>query len=272
MNGDQSGASTSSPTRHDRRVRIDDRDLAVSLWSGDGTDPGAPSVVFLHDGLGSVGQWRDVPAAVAARTGRTAAAYDRAGHGTSTPVPEGPWPADWLHAEAEVLAALLHELGAEDAALVGHSDGGSIAAIHSAETSNSGPDGSTNPLILLAAHTWTEDVTVAEIRRMRERPEPIIDALARFHEHPAAVFEAWSGAWVSEAFATWDIRPIVGAITRPTLVAQGAADEYATPFHATSSGEAIGANAEVRLLPDLGHLLHHQAPDTVVDLVVAALG
>ncbi len=269
MNEDQSGASTSSPARRDRRVRIGERDLAVSLWGDDdGADAGAPSVVFLHDGLGSVGQWRDVPAAVANRTGRTVAAYDRAGHGASTPAPAGPWPADWLHTEAEVLGALLHELGADDAALVGHSDGGSIAAIHAAAT----PEGSTSPLILLAAHTWTEDVTVAEIRRMREQPEPIVGALARFHEHPAAVFEAWSGAWVSEAFATWDIRPLVGAITRPTLVAQGAADEYATPFHATSSGEAIGANAEVRLLPDLGHLLHHQAPDTVVDLVVEALG
>ena len=32
-----------------------------------GTRPGAPTIVFLHEGLGSAGLWRDFPDALCAR-------------------------------------------------------------------------------------------------------------------------------------------------------------------------------------------------------------
>src|SRR3954447_22073524 len=83
-------------------VSVEADRLTTARW-GDGP----PSIVMLHDGLGSIAQWRDVPGRLAARTGLTVLAYDRAGHGSSTPVPAGPWPTDWLHREARVLAGLL---------------------------------------------------------------------------------------------------------------------------------------------------------------------
>ena len=91
------GLPASPPDRSTVAVGADR--LTTATW-GDGP----PSVVMLHDGLGSIAEWRDVPARLAARTGQTVLAYDRAGHGSSTPVPTGPWPADWLHREARVLA------------------------------------------------------------------------------------------------------------------------------------------------------------------------
>ena len=57
---------------------------------------GPPDIVMLHDGLGSITQWGDVPARIAADTGATVMAYDRPGHGRSEPVPDGPWPTEWL--------------------------------------------------------------------------------------------------------------------------------------------------------------------------------
>ena len=217
-------------------------------------------MILLHDGLGSIAQWRDVPEALAAATGRTVLAYDRAGHGTSTPLPDGPWPADWLHHEALVLAELIDAVGAERPALVGHSDGGSIAAIHAI-------DSPTGPLVLLAAHSWVERTTFDAIAAMRAAPERIVRGLARAHAAPEALFEAWSGVWTSEEFGRWDIRDRLGAIDVPVLVAQGEADEYASPDHAIATAGAIGSNATYRLLPGVGHLLHHQAPTTVVRLV-----
>lgn len=232
--------------------------LTTTTWGG-----GRASVVLLHDGLGSIAQWRSLPAALAERTGRTVLAYDRAGHGHSTPSPNGPWPVDWLHREAGVLSALLATVDAVNRpVLVGHSDGGSIAAIHAAAVpANCGT------LALLAAHSWVEPVTVAEIARLRERPEGVVGRLQRFHRRADLLFEAWSGVWVSEQFASWDIRPHLHAVTAPTLVLQGERDEYASPTHALETAVAVGDHASCRLLPGVGHLLHHEAPEQILELL-----
>ena len=89
----------------------------------------SPTLVFLHEGLGSIAQWRDFPEALAARTGLPALIYDRLGHGGSGPL-DAPRSARYLHREAlEVLPGVLERCGVEDAILVGHSDGGSIALL-----------------------------------------------------------------------------------------------------------------------------------------------
>jgi pimeloyl-ACP methyl ester carboxylesterase len=241
----------------EQRVPIDDGELTVASWGG-----GRPEIVLLHDGLGSIAQWRGVPAAIASRTGRTVIAYDRAGHGASTPVPDGPWPADWLHREADVLIDLLDVLGSVRPLLVGHSDGGSIALIAAAN----GLD--VAGVIALAAHSHVEQVCVDEIARMRRAPEPLLYGLARFHDAPNAVFDAWSGVWTGSEFRAWDIRPRLGSIDAPVLVVQGDADEYATDDMVRSTVEAIGPNATGILLPELGHLLHHQDSAAIVDIAV----
>lgn len=49
-------------------------------------DKNQPTIVFLHEGLGSVAQWRDFPKRVAEKTGFNAFAFDRLGHGLSDPL------------------------------------------------------------------------------------------------------------------------------------------------------------------------------------------
>jgi pimeloyl-ACP methyl ester carboxylesterase len=244
-----------------RSVEVDRASLTVATWG-----EGIPEIVLLHDGLGSIAQWRGVPAAIAERTGVTVLAYDRAGHGGSRPVPPGVWPTLWLHDEAEVLARLCAVLEIEAPTLVGHSDGGSIALIHAAN----GAD--VTGLVLLAAHTWLEERCADTITALRIDRGPVLASLSRYHAEPAALLEAWSGVWISEPFRSWDIRPLVGAINAPVLVVQGADDEYATLAHATETAAAIGPNAECRILPDRHHLLHHEDPDTVVHLVTRFVG
>ncbi len=234
--------------------------VETSTWGS-----GPPRVVLLHDGLGSVGQWRDVPALLASTTGLTVMAYDRPGHGRSTPTPRGPWSPGWLHDEALLLAELLEVISAPDPVLVGHSDGGSIAAIHAATTAT------TSTLVLLAAHSWVEAVTVEAIATMIHNREQVVAGLARHHAEPGAVFDAWAGVWVGDEFANWDIRELIGAIACRTVVVQGSRDEYASPEHATSTADAIGDNATCMFLDDVGHLIHHQAPAEVVNLIATTV-
>jgi pimeloyl-ACP methyl ester carboxylesterase len=240
------------------QLDLDGAVVTTTRW-GDGP----VAVVLLHDGLGSIAQWRSIPADVADRTGLTVLAYDRPGHGQSRPIPTGPWPADWLHTEADRFRRLLDKIDAvPEPLVVGHSDGGSIALLAAAAD-----DRPYRGVLTLAAHSWVEQTCFDAIAGMRADPVQILAGLARNHAAPAAVFEAWSGAWVSDAFRPWDIRPLLSTITCPVLVAQGAKDEYAAQSHATETASAVGDNAEARLLDGLGHLLHHQDPDRVVDLI-----
>ncbi len=264
--GNEPGDTTTGPS--ERTVDVDRSTLTVATW---GTGPA--EIILLHDGLGSIDQWRTIPARIAAETGSTVLAYDRPGHGRSTPIPSGAWPADWLHREADRFGRLLDRLGAdvvERPFLIGHSDGGSIALLHALAVGADRRPGDLRGVVTLAAHTWVEQRCVDGIVEMRDQREAIVAGLARSHDRPDAVFDAWSGVWLSPEFRPWDIRATLSPIACPTVVAQGREDEYATDAHATDTAAAIGANAEARLLDGVGHLLHHQDPELVIRVATEA--
>lgn len=100
-----------------------------TAWWGPGPSD-APTLVLLHEGLGCVGLWRDVPGRLAAATGWGVFAYSRFGYGRSGPTPL-PRPMTYMQHEAlTILPNVLAEAGIRQAALLGHSDGGSIAAVY----------------------------------------------------------------------------------------------------------------------------------------------
>lgn len=244
-----------------RTVELSGAVLQTVTWGR-----GSPEIVLLHDGLGSSAQWRGVPREIAQRSGRTVMAYDRPGHGRSTPVPSSGWPPTWMQDQAGLLSELLDVLEIDAPILVGHSDGGSIALIHAG----------TNPwrqrgVVSLAAHSYVEQVCVDAISSLRSSPAGIVAALDRFHHDAAATFEAWSRGWTDPAFRAWDVRPLLADTLCPVLVAQGSGDEYATAAMVPDTVAAIGdgiTEVEGRLLEGVGHMLHLEAPAQVVKLVV----
>jgi pimeloyl-ACP methyl ester carboxylesterase len=237
-------------------VDLGDSQLSTATW-GDGV----PQIVFLHDGLGSVSQWRSVPGEVAERLDCTVIAYDRAGHGSSIPSPTTVRAADWLHAEADVLEVLLGELNIEEPILVGHSDGATIALIYGSQNA------ATRGVVAIAAHSWVEKAAVDRIIGMQADPDPVLKGLARHHSNPLALFESWSRTWSSAPFQSWDTRASLGTLDAPTLIVQGADDEFATDEQVFATATAIGPNATPLLLSGQPHLIHHENPQVVVDLV-----
>jgi len=241
---------------------LDGATLDTATW-GSGRVP----ILLLHDGLGSIDQWRNLPADLAAAADATVIAYDRPGHGTSTPVPSGPWPADWMTEQADALLEFIDQLGGAPPLLVGHSDGGSIALLAAAKQPHA-----VCGVVALAAHSHVEEVCVDAISAMRAKSDRIVAGLGRFHADAAAVFEAWSGVWVSDQFRLWDIRERLASISAPTLIVQGTEDEYGTDNMATSTARSVGpAGCRCVLLQGVGHLLHHQAPAAVIELIVGHL-
>src|SRR6185369_5892972 len=127
-----------------------------------GAPPGAPTIVFLHEGLGSITQWRDFPAALCDRTGCRGLVYNRQGYGRSDPFDT--LSLRFMHHEAlDVLPRVLDAFAIGQPVLFGHSDGGSIALIY-AGSANAPPA----MLVLEAPHVFVEDITVSSIARLRD--------------------------------------------------------------------------------------------------------
>ena len=156
----------------------------------------SPVLVFLHEGLGSITQWRDTPAAIADASGRAALVYARAGYGHSTPVAV-PRPLTYMHDEAARLPAVLAAAGVREAILVGHSDGASIALIAAATTSMA-----VRGLVLIAPHVFVEDISVRSIAAAADaytRGE-LRTRLAKYHDDVDGAFWGWNRAWLDPGF------------------------------------------------------------------------
>jgi len=215
---------------------------------------GAP-LVFLHEGLGSVGLWRGFHRRVAETTGRRAIAYSRLGHGGSDP-PARPRTPTFMHEEAgDVLPRLLENWGVEAPLLVGHSDGGSIALIHGAEHPVSG-------LACLAPHVFVEEICLAEIRRARTAFEEgeLRERMARHHRDPDAAFYGWNDVWLDPRFPDWSIEELLPAIEVPVLLVQGSEDPYGTLEQVDKVAAAVSGPVERIVLP-CGHAPHLEAPE-----------
>src|SRR6185369_9697949 len=186
----------------------------------DGALPGAvPCLVFLHEGLGSIGQWRDFPRELARETGLCALVFDRPGFGCSDPLPR---PRDGRYLQREDLGSLIAVLDACQIAypiLIGHSDGGTLALLYAAAFPERTPG-----VIVEAAHVFVEELTLAGIRSAEKAYDGGVlrGGLTRYHgEQTDRMFRRWLDDWLSPEFATWNVEERLGAITCPVLVIQG---------------------------------------------------
>ncbi len=225
-----------------------------TAWLG---PPSASAFVFLHEGLGSITQWGDTPAAIAAATGLSAFVYAREGYGKSAPV-HVPRPLSYMHDEAARLPAILAAAGIRDAILVGHSDGASIAIIAAAAMP-------VRALVLIAPHVFVEDVSVAAIARAAEayRTGDLRTRLARHHADVDGAFWGWNRAWLDPGFRTWNLERYLPAIRVPALIVQGDRDEYGTLAQIDSIAQLIGGRYEVCIVEGAGHAPHRSAPALV---------
>ena len=244
-------------------LRIGASDLEYRMI-GPATDA-APTVVMLHEGLGSAGLWGDFPEKIASATGCGVFAYSRAGYGASSPVTL-PRPLDYMHIEAtDVLPKLLDAIGFRRGLLLGHSDGASIVAIYA----GSRQDHRVMGIVLIAPHFIVEDVSVksiAEIRTAYETTE-LKARLARWHRDVDNAFYGWNGAWLDPEFRDWDISEYLAYIRVPVAVIQGARDQYGTMRQVEIARAECYCPVEVTEVPGAGHSPHREAPGVTLDAI-----
>lgn len=234
-----------------------------------------PTLVFLHEGLGSVRMWRDWPAQVCAQLGCAGLVYSRQGYGQSDPVPDVRGPSgqtngqrhgrllpDYMHREAwEVLPALLHALGIAQPVLLGHSDGGTIALLHASRFEVRG-------CIVMAPHVMVEPVSLQAITQAREAYEqgPLRQRLAPYHADVDCAFWQWNEVWLSPGFAGFDIRGELHRIRAPLLAIQGVDDPYGTLAQIEDIAKAV-PHTTMLTLPGCGHSPHRDQTEAVLGAV-----
>ena len=237
-----------------QRLTIGGRELELLWIPGEAED--VPPMVFLHEGLGSVRLWKDVPRRLVEATGASALVYSRYGNGYSAVLEEPRAPA-YMHDEAlMVLPELLDRLEIREPVLVGHSDGASIAIIHAAEHPVSA-------LVLEAPHVFVEDLSVRSIAAIRE---PYVhgglrERLGRHHADVDKTFYGWNEVWLSPAFRDWNIEEYAARVGAPTLLLQGADDEYGTRAQLEAIRRLSPGAVDELLLADCGHAPHRDRPE-----------
>jgi pimeloyl-ACP methyl ester carboxylesterase len=244
-----------------RPVRIE------HAWVG---EPGAPLVVFLHEGLGSLALWKDFPQQLCQAAGLRGLVYSRPGYGRSTPrAPDETWGVDFMHRQAfEVLPALLRAIGVgEPYTLFGHSDGGSIALLHAARFADQ-----VSRCVVLAPHIFVEDLSVTSIEKARIAYEQgdLKKGLAKYHDSPDSAFYGWNGIWLNPAFRRWRIGTAVQALRCPVLAVQGLDDEYGT-LEQIRGIQRLYPPTQLLELPACGHSPHRDQPAALTEAVATFL-
>ena len=225
-----------------------------------------PTFVLLHEGLGSVGLWRDFPDRLARRTGAGVFVYSREGYGRSEFAARS-WGTDYLHREAlEVLPAVLANRGIDDPILLGHSDGASIALLYAGY-------GRWSPraLVLEAPHVFIEAVTLRGVIEARRQYEGgILRAkLRRWHADPDRVFYRWADVWRRPEARSWNIESLLHRIRCPALVIQGEDDNYGTLAQVEAIGRQSAVAVDTLVLARCGHTPHREAEAEVIEEVAA---
>jgi pimeloyl-ACP methyl ester carboxylesterase len=223
----------------------------------------SPTIVMLHEGLGSVSMWRNFPRQVAEATGHEVLVYSRQGYGRSSPL-VAPRPVRFMHDEALiVLPEILDALEIRRPILLGHSDGGSIAIIHAG-----GSGREVAGLVLLAPHVMVEDISIASIAaaRVAYGQGDFRARLGRHHDDVDGAFRGWNDVWLSPEFRGWSIEEYLRRIECPVLAIQGEDDEYGTMQQVDRIGRTI-PHARILKLARCGHSPHRDRGEKVLEAI-----
>lgn len=243
-------------------IKVCGKNIYYEIIRPDFRKPGIPVLVFLHEGLGSVRQWKDFPESIGRKLKCPVLIYDRYGYGRSEKFSE-PRTSNYLSREAfEFLPELLKKLKiTEKLILIGHSDGGSIALLYASKYSSR-----ILGLITEADHLYCEEITIAGIKDTIKDYEEgnLRSALRMFHgDKTDAVFYGWSHVWIAEENKNWNIESFLPLITCPVLAIQGRDDAYGSEKQLVSKKKHIRGPVEIMYIDNCGHIPHFEATNDV---------
>ncbi|PWH81907.1 alpha/beta fold hydrolase [Brumimicrobium oceani] len=223
-----------------------------------------PVVLFLHEAIGSIAQWKGFPEKLCQEINLPGIAIEFPGYGFSE-AENKTRDAQYLHAFAlEYLPAFIDAIQLKNPLfIVGHSDGGTNALLYSSKYPKN-----VKGIVTMAAHYINEKETRAGI-------QPAIDAwnegklkgLEFFHgEKTERLFFAWANTWLKPDFEHWDISEDIQGNSVPALILQGNDDQYGTDEQVNGIVNLL-ENAEAFFIDDCGHAPHLEKEEVVINCI-----
>lgn len=243
--------------------QIDKHELYYELYSEPSRDA---TLVLLHDGLGSVNQWKDIPLWLFENSNFNILVYDRCGYGYSSKV-NGDYPLDYLRYEAGViLPQLLNSIGISKCSLLGHSDGATLALLFASFFPVM-----TQKVVSIAAHVIIEEVSLKGISEIKKiYSSKLQKPLQKYHEDKTDwVFFHWADTWLHPRFREWNMLEELKKIKSPVFAIQGKDDEYGSIEQLSLI--ASSCNTKTAHIENCGHHPHFQKRELVLDLIIRFL-
>lgn len=220
------------------------------------------ALVFLHPGMGAKETWGRFPATLCKKMKMTGIVYSRPEYERQGD--DIRLPLDFIEREAERLESILAEHGVRDAAVIGSSDGASIALDHAARFPQR-----VRCLVSMAAHVRVDTVMVSALERLRaevtSKPTPQW-LVSQFGADAVNTALAWCDSWKILMDRSWSMEDRLTRIGCPVLALQGAEDRNG----ALNQLEAISAsihNCSVSVLEGLGHFPFREEPEKLATLI-----
>ncbi len=222
-------------------------------------NPNRPTIIFLHDSLGSVKLWRDFPEKLAQATNCNALIYDREGHGESSAFNITKRPINYLELGADTLNQIIQQLNLNQIILFGHSDGATIALQYAAKYH-------TNLIatIVEGVHVFVEEETLNGIKEAKQalKTTNLKERVAKYHgDKTELLFKLWMETWLSDEYRNWNIEKEIKNIQSPILVFQGENDEFGTIEQVDKIKTNVNCKVEDYLIKDCGHNPHKEQPE-----------
>lgn len=227
-----------------------------------------PTIVMLHEALGSVSHWRSFPLQLAEATRCNVVAYSRKGHGQSAG--EAAYrTVEYFRQQATIdLPELLDYLNVPRPILFAHSEGASMSLLFAAAFPERPLAVIVEAPILAAGPELAGGLDQAYKAYQEGR---LRVALQRHHRDADRVFYSWSDAWRGRPEShTFTLGSYLDGIRCPLLLIRGERDE----FGGREAQELLLEKApqtEVRLLAGVGHTPHREQPAVVLPETAAFL-
>jgi len=223
-----------------------------------------PTIIMLHDALGSVAQWKDYPVILSEKTGCNILLYDRLGHGKSAERYKPLTKIFFIDEALSTLPQIINKYNLTNFILYGHSDGGTIALLYAANIHMHKP----LAVIAEASHVLNEEKTISGIKNTLKNTHAILQKLIKYHGNKAeTLFSDWSNLWLSNIMKNWNISTKLKNIDVHTLIIQGENDEYGTINQVNNILKNIQSNGEKLILENCGHFPYKEKQNLVIQKV-----
>ena len=121
----------------------------------------------------------------------------------------------------------------------------------------------------MAPHLFAEAPGLASILDAKRAYETgdLRARLAKYHAHVDCAFRGWNDVWLGPSFETWNIEDFVDRWRAPSLLIQGADDQYGTLSQIRAIEARAPAPVESLVLEGCGHSPHLEQPQATLEAI-----